>query len=159
MVGIIKGTQERTDLTIRGFTKEGKDLHLDTTVVNPLSSSRVADSARQALSAANARARDKTNVYQPLTARINAEFAPIVFEAFGAFHGGVSDLISQVASRVRNERPESASWLAPTFTVYWIQVLSVRLHVALAQRLLRIHGALHGPRARAELGLPRAAGV
>ena len=134
--------QRRTDVTACNFQADGKDLHLDISITSALSASYIAQAAKAPLSAANARCTRKVSKYKAAIDALRADFMPVVIEASGAFHGNVIKLIQLASLRVNNAGPTRATRLSPNFVTYWTQRLSVRLHAAIADKLLRAHDNL-----------------
>ena len=51
----------------------------------------------------------------------------LALESFGGLHQNIFTLLSICARRVSNLPPDSASFLAPTFSAYWLQRISCTL--------------------------------
>ena len=126
--------QRRTDVTACHFQPDGKDLHL---ITSALATSYLAQAAKTPLHAATTRCARKDKKYKDAVEALGADFMPLVIAASGAFHGNVGKLIELTSLRVSNVKPEQATRLSPCFVSYWVQRLSVRLHAAIADKLLR----------------------
>jgi hypothetical protein len=131
-VTVTPGSGLRTDFVFRGVHTSGKDIHFDVSVVHDVSSASV-----EPLQAAKKRAEFKVAKYKALVESTGAHFLPFVFEAFGAFSEEVCAQIDRLSARTdKTEAPLQASWLAPTFTAYWSQRLSVALHRSTNRRFI-----------------------
>ena len=118
--------QHRFDLAMQGFDSASTNLLLDVTVRSPYADSVVDTAAVTRLAAASRGVNEKVARYSPYKTDSDV-FWPLAIETFGALHHNVFRLISSCAGRVRNAPPDSASFLAPTFSAYWLQRLSATL--------------------------------
>jgi hypothetical protein len=140
----------RTDIVFKGMGASGTDLHLDVSVIHP-GEADLTKAAVEPLSTAEQRSHDKRKKYASAVQQIGAQFLPFVFEAHGAFSTEVCEQIRRLSKRVNHEAPPQASWLAPSFSAYWAQRLSValRLHTSvryaqITQRSIHRHDSVFG---------------
>lgn len=138
----------RFDISVAAFDASSRNLKLDVTIRNPLARHMVVRASASPLAAANDAVKDKLVKYAKYLTPSDW-FLPLALESFGAVHGNVFTLISTCARRVGNLPPDSSSFLAPSFSTYWLQRIScalVRENARLVQHVitssLRHSGAL-----------------
>ena len=127
----------RTDVVFQGMGASGTDLHLDVSVIHP-GEADLARAAVEPLSTAEKRSTLKRTKYATAVQQIGAQFLPFVFEAHGAFSTEVCEQIRRLSKRVNHEAPPQASWLAPSFSAYWAQRLSVALRLHTSMRYIQV---------------------
>jgi hypothetical protein len=116
----------RFDLSVAAFDAQSRNLKLDITVRNPQAKSIVVRAAAASLTAAAEGVREKLAVYSQFLTPSDW-FLPLALESFGGLHQNIFTLLSICARRVSNLPPDSASFLAPTFSAYWLQRISCTL--------------------------------
>eukprot|EP00042_Codosiga_hollandica_P019383 m.59790 g.59790 ORF g.59790 m.59790 type:complete len:229 (+) comp49277_c0_seq4:1190-1876(+) len=115
--------QHRFDLAVQGFDSTSTNLLLDVTVRSPLADRVMDQAAVNRLEAANKGVHDKQEYYKAFKTD-NDTFWPLAVETFGGLHHNVFKLLSASARRVGNRPPDSASFLAPSFSS-WLRSHSV----------------------------------
>lgn len=118
--------QHRFDLAVQGFDSTSTNLLLDVTVRSPLADRVMDQAAVNRLEAANKGVHDKQEYYKAFKTD-NDTFWPLAVETFGGLHHNVFKLLSASSRRVGNRPPDSASFLAPSFSSYWLQRISTTL--------------------------------
>jgi hypothetical protein len=116
----------RFDLSVAAFDAQSRNLKLDITVRNPQAKSMVVRASAASLVAATEGVNDKLRAYSPFLVPSDW-FMPLALESFGGLHQNIFTLLSICAHRVGNVPPDSASFLAPSFSTYWLQRISCTL--------------------------------
>jgi len=80
----------------------------------------------------------KLRKYMPEIQRDTEVFRPLVCETSGAIHRAYYELYHHLGLRVNNVAPLGASWAAPDFTAYYMQLTSVVLWRETSRSLKRI---------------------
>ena len=90
---------QRTDLR---WIIDGRDIHFDVSIINPLNKSVIKKAAKQQLKAAETREQSKRNKYDPLCQSIDAEFIPIVIESYGGYGKEFITFLTRLHSIVKD---------------------------------------------------------
>jgi hypothetical protein len=135
--------QARPDVELTG-TSHAATLSVDVSIIHPSARTYVARAARQALSAAANRERDKCRKYDPLLAEVRAAtgakitFAPLVFESFGAPGKSVEAVVKWLASEAAATSSMRVDFpTAKAFMAHAYRALSVAVQVGNAKMYLK----------------------
>jgi hypothetical protein len=122
------------DILATNVLEENDQYLFDVTVRCPKAQANLAlHSDTQALASADEADRAKYEKYKTKARNINHGFAPLSFEAHGAFGRKTQWLLKHLQTHMRIPRASRTNWSARSPLQYWTQRLSVSLWTATAQ--------------------------
>jgi hypothetical protein len=127
------------DIIFHGVPRLGKDIFVEIGVVNEAGEGAANRAARQPLSAAIQREKQKRNKYLAASVANRMQLLPAILEVHGAFGPAMATLLDQ-ASKLharqlaagRLEEGPPRPWACKSFTQYWTQRIAVALRRGIA---------------------------
>jgi hypothetical protein len=131
--------KKRFDVTVAGISNTNT-LQCDVTVASHRQQEKQMSQgcSNFALYAANSASKHKVNIYQDHIYPDSETVVPLVAETSGAIHPSFTKFFEAMGTRVEGKAPLEANWTTPTFSSYWLAVVSATLRRECARSLQRI---------------------
>ena len=134
--------KKRFDIVLPPLNGYGsRQICMDITVASHTSTNDLAKAKNQALFNLKQAVRSKGQKYAKFLDRDTQVFVALACETTGAIDSAYNKILGGLGTRVNHQAPPQASPSATTFTLYWMQRLSVTLWTQSAQSMIRIANA------------------